>query len=134
MAVKLIPIEQADFESFMKHDITAYAEVKVKSGIWRPEGAIEQSRQEHMQLLPDGRQTRGHFIYSVFDDATRQKVGVLWVNVKSDQPHPEAFIYDIEIEEPFRGKGYGRQALTALDELLIGMGVEHVDLHVFGYN
>jgi ribosomal protein S18 acetylase RimI-like enzyme len=46
----------------------------------------------------------------------------------------KAFIYDFVIDESFRGKGYGKQALTALDEKLKSMHVESVGLHVFGDN
>jgi len=54
----------------------------------------------------------------------------LWVQVKDQK----AFIYDFIIEESFRGKGYGKQALVALDEKLKSMDVQSVGLHVFGDN
>ncbi|MGE5252140.1 MAG: GNAT family N-acetyltransferase [Bacteroidota bacterium] len=132
--VRLVPIEQEDFDVFMERDIAGYAAAKVRSGTWLQEEALERSRQEHALLLPQGRQTPNHFIYSILDEDARRKIGILWVHVPPDRLQHEAFIYDIEIDEAFRGKGYGRQALLALDELLIGMGVEHVDLHVFAYN
>jgi ribosomal protein S18 acetylase RimI-like enzyme len=46
----------------------------------------------------------------------------------------KAFIFDFIIDEAFRGKGYGKQALAALDEKLISMNVDSVGLHVFGHN
>jgi len=46
----------------------------------------------------------------------------------------KAFIYDFIIEESFRGKGYGKQALVALDEKIKSMDVQSVGLHVFGDN
>jgi hypothetical protein len=41
------------------------------------------------------------------------KIGVLWVQVKDQK----AFIYDFVIDETFRGKGYGKQALMAMNSL-----------------
>ena len=59
---------------------------------------------------------------------------MLWVDVKVDAPHHPAFIYDFIIEDQFRGKGFGRQILMALDKILLSMDVESVGLHVFGDN
>ena len=55
---------------------------------------------------------------------------MLWVQVKDQK----AFIYDFVIDEAMRGKGYGKQALIAMDEKLKAMNVESVGLHVFGDN
>jgi len=46
----------------------------------------------------------------------------------------KAFIYDFIIDESSRGKGYGKQALVALDEKLKSIEVQSVGLHVFGDN
>lgn len=132
--IKLIPISQPDFDSFLERDISTYAEQKVRSGNWQPEEALELSRKEHAQLLPEGRASKDQYLYTITEEGTGQKLGILWVNVKMEGSHKVAWIYDIEIDEAFRGKGYGKAALSALDELLTGMGVENVGLHVFGYN
>ena len=57
-------------------------------------------------------------------------MGLLWVQVKGQN----AFIYDFQLDEEFRGKGFGKQALAAMDEELKSMNVQSVGLHVFGDN
>ncbi|CAG0990353.1 partial diamine N-acetyltransferase, partial [Anaerolineae bacterium] len=47
---------------------------------------------------------------------------------------PTAFIYDFIIDEPHRGQGYGRQALAALDQQAVALGVETISLHAFAHN
>lgn len=84
--VTLTPIEQADFERFLESEILEYAQDKVKSGNWQAEDALEKSHAEFMSLLPDGLQTKDQFIFTVFDEQTRQKLGVLWVQVKLGAP------------------------------------------------
>jgi ribosomal protein S18 acetylase RimI-like enzyme len=127
--VKLEPIQQENFESFLEHEIRAYAEDHVRNGNWPAEGALERSKKEFELYLPDGIHSRGQYLYSISDDRGN-KVGVLWVQVK-DQ---DAFILDFVIDEAFRGKGYGKQALMAMDEKLVSMNVKAVGLHVFGDN
>ncbi len=132
--IQLLPIEQADFEVFLEQEIIGYAEDKVKSGNWQAEDALEKSRKEFERYLPDGRHSKDQFVFTIFDDEAQRKLGVLWVQVKMDEPRREAFILDFVIDEQFRGKGYGKQALAALDEKLMEMGSESVGLHVFGHN
>jgi RimJ/RimL family protein N-acetyltransferase len=47
---------------------------------------------------------------------------------------PCAFIYDIEIYEPFRRRGYASQALLAAEDKARELGLKAIALHVFGYN
>ncbi len=128
--VKLVPMKQEDFESYLERDIREYAEEHVRNGNWKPEEALERSRKEHQQLLPDGLQSKNQYLFSIIDGASEQKLGMLWVNIENNQ----AFIYDFRIDEAERGKGYGKQALMALDEKLKSMNIESVGLHVFGDN
>jgi ribosomal protein S18 acetylase RimI-like enzyme len=123
-------MEQRDFEPYLERDIREYAEEHVRNGNWKKEEALEKSRKEHQQLLPDGLQSRNQYLYSIMDDADDKKLGMLWVNIENGQ----AFIYDFRIDEEHRGKGYGKQALMALDEKLHSMNVQSVSLHVFGDN
>ena len=46
----------------------------------------------------------------------------------------ERFIFNFVIDETFRGKGFGKQALFAMEGKLKSMNVESVALHVFGDN
>jgi ribosomal protein S18 acetylase RimI-like enzyme len=122
-------MQPEDFEPYLERDIREYAEEHVRNGNWSAEEALERSRKEHQQLLPDGLESRNQYLFSI-RDASDQKLGTLWVNIENGR----AFIYDFRIEESFRGKGYGKQALVALDEELRSMGIESVGLHVFGDN
>lgn len=126
--VTLAPLQQEEFEQFLEREIRAYAEHHVKNGNWSPEGALERSRAEFEHYLPDGIFSKDQYLYSIIDGST--KVGVLWVEVKEQK----AFIYEFVIDEALRGKGYGKQALAAMDEELKSKNVESVGLHVFGDN
>jgi ribosomal protein S18 acetylase RimI-like enzyme len=127
--IKLESLQQEDFERFLEREIRSYADDHVRNGNWPVEGAIERSRKEFETHLPDGIHTRDQYLWSLVDDAAN-KIGVLWVQVKDQK----AFIFDFVIDERFRGKGFGKQALTAMDEALKSMGAGSVALHVFGDN
>ena len=101
----------------------------MRNGNWPADGALERSKKEFEHYLPDGIHTKDQYVWSIVDEGNR-KLGVLWVQVKDQK----AFIFEFVIDEAFRGKGYGKQALTAMDQELRSMDVESVALHVFGDN
>lgn len=127
--IKLEPIQQEEFERFLEREIRGYAEDHVRNGNWPAEGALERSRKEFEHYLPEGIHSQDQYIYSIIDESDN-KIGVLWVQVKDHK----AFIFDFVIDEAFRGRGYGKQALAAMDEKLKSMNAESVALHVFGDN
>lgn len=127
--IRLESLLQEDFEPFLEREIRGYAEDHVRNGSWPAAGALERSRKEFEFYLPDGIRSRDQYLWSLVDDSGN-KIGVLWVQVKDGK----AFIFDFVIDEEFRGKGFGKQALTAMDEKLKSMGAESVALHVFGDN
>lgn len=127
--VKLEPLQQEDFEPFLAGEIRVFAEDHVRSGNCPAEGAYERPQNEFEHYLPDGIRSKDRYLFPTLD-GQNDKVGVLWVRVKDRK----AFTVDFVLEEAIRGKGYGKQALAALDETLKLVDLESVSLHVFGDN
>jgi ribosomal protein S18 acetylase RimI-like enzyme len=127
--IQLKPLQQQDFEKFLEREIRGYAEEHVRNGNMPAEGSLERSRKEFERLLPDGIHSEHQYLWSLVDESDNQ-IGVLWVQVKDGK----AFIFNFVIEEAYRGKGYGKQSLIALDEQLRAMDVESIGLQVFGDN
>ena len=127
--IRLEPLQQEDFDKMIEAEIRGYAEEHVRNGNWPAEGAVARSRKEFATLLPDGVHSKDQYLWSIIDEQDH-KIGMLWVQVKDQK----AFIFDFVIDESFRGKGYGKQALAAMDEKLKAMDVASVALHVFGDN
>jgi len=126
--VTLESMQQEDFDSLLEDEIRNYAAEHVRNGNWPEEGSLERSRKEFEALLPNGVHTPDQYIWSILEK--NKKTGLLWIHVKDNK----AFIYNFFIHEEFKGKGYGKQALAAMDEKLKSMGVDSVALHVFGDN
>jgi len=124
----LVPMQQEDFDRLLENEIRNYAADQLRNGNWPGAGSLERSRKEFEALLPDGVHTQDQYIWSLMEE--NNKVGYLWVQVKDDK----AFIYNFLIREEFRGQGFGKQALAAMDEWLTSVGAESVSLHVFGDN
>ena len=132
--VNLVPMDPSDFDAYLVRSTAGYAEDLIKGGNCSAENALEKAREQFDHLLPDGLGTRNEFIYSILDETTGKKIGILWVEVKLDETPRRAFCYDFEVYEEYRGKGFGKQALLALDKILESMDVESMGLHVFAHN
>ena len=132
--ITLDPMTDAEYAAWLEPEIRHYAEEKIRSGEFPAENAIELSEAEFRTLLPDGRRTENQHLYTVRDTAGGAGVGALWIALRPKAGEIEAFIYDIEIAEDRRGRGYGRATMLACAERARELGAQSVGLHVFGHN
>ena len=125
---------EAEFAQWQDVLAEAYADEQVQSGNWAPDEALHRAREDSATRLPQGRDTPGMlFLVGLGPDG--EPVGRVWLSVE----HPKrtaacAFLYDIEVDEPHRGKGYGRALLSAAEDAARSRGVAALELNVFGGN
>jgi RimJ/RimL family protein N-acetyltransferase len=129
---KLIPMTQPEYEIYLEHLIPDYAADNVRAGYWDESEALEKSRQQTASLLPQGLQTKDHYIYNLVDGD--QTVGMIWLKASPNNPIKSGFIFDVMIDEKFRGKGYGKQIMALIEEKARELDLKSIGLHVFAYN
>jgi len=132
--VKLNPMTPGEFDVFLEHGIQEYAKDRVRAGFWTETESLARSRKEHRALLPDGIKSRYHHFYTIQDSDTGTAVGVLWFKTDLDSSRGSGYIFDLEIHEPFRRRGYARQAMLELENVARGMGLRQLGLHAFAFN
>ncbi len=132
--VRLVSLSESEFQTYLEGDIEHYAQERVRASDWLPAEALQKSREEHQQLLPDGLTTRNHYLFSIEDETNRAKVGIIWFALYDKQLLPVAFVYDFLIYEDFRRRGYGQQALLAVEAKVKNLGAGKITLHVFAHN
>ena len=129
--VTLRPMTEAEYghlRSWLDED---YAQDVAKAmGVSIEEGRASAQKQLG-ELLPNGLESEGHHFWRIITE-DGASVGDLWVLV--EPPKERAFIYFIGIDEPYRGHGYSRAAMLALETTVKPLGAEHIDLNVFGDN
>ena len=125
---------EPEFQAYYEYAVQDYAQDHVKAGTWLTSEALPNSEKQYRQLLPEGLATRNQYLFSIEDEETGAKVGMIWFAVDDKKTVPSSFIYDIRIQEEFRSRGYGTQALRALEEKVKELGVSKIGLHVFGHN
>lgn len=132
-SVKLRPMSESEYQTWLPLQIANYADSKIKAGNWPSAGALNLAQKQTLELLPNGLNSTGHLIYSIVVGNT-QVVGSVWIKLSNPATNPTAFLYNIAVAESWRGRGYGTAALKLLEERLRREGVRNLQLHVFGYN
>ena len=124
-----------DFNAYAKRAITEYANDKVRAGNWQEETAFGQAEEEFQRLLPNGLQTQESYLCWIVasEKMSELKVGVIWFAANPSKKD-DMFIWDFEIFDEFRRKGYATRALDQLETKSREIGKKTISLHVFGQN
>lgn len=126
------PMTPGEFAQWEAGAIAAYAESLVSRGA--PEdAALRAARISHARHLPDGLATEGaHLRFLVHGG---EIVGHVWVS--PFEMHPGllvGYVFDVEVHEEFRGRGYGRALMVEAERIARGAGHERLGLHVVTAN
>lgn len=132
--MQLVPMTGAEFDTYLHYLIPDYAAEHVRAGNWPVEEAADRAAEQIRRLLPEGVQTPDHFLYMLRAHGIDQAVGLIWFGVRRDSARPLGFIYDIIVYEDFRRRGFGGQALRAIESKARDLGVKSIALHVFAHN
>lgn len=130
--VVLRPMTVEEYPEFARRSLEGYVAQQVELGGVPPERAQPEGERSFAELLPDGLATPGHWLRIGEVDGVR--VGLLWVGLREGPGPTLAWVYDVEVDEPHRGKGYGRALMLAAEVLAWEVGAERLGLNVFGGN
>lgn len=132
--VTLEQMNEEEFREFRARSVVAFAQDKVMAGTWTEQESLELSEQSYQKYLPEGVYTKEHYLYMIRSGAEHSKIGNVWLHVSDAPAGKQAFLYDIEIEEAYRGRGLGQATMRALDDAARALGAASIGLHVFGHN
>ena len=133
MTVALRPMTEAEYPAFRERLLEHYsADIAGARGL--PAGiALRQATKQADELLPHGIHTDGQLLFTAVDDAGRP-VGLLWLATHSPNGAQAGWIYDVEVDEAHRGKGYGREIMLLAEQECRRHGLTSLRLNVFGSN
>ena len=131
--LKIETMTDADFQLYLRKAIPQYAYDQVRGGNWRPEESVGRAQAEFRQTLPNGPNTEGHHLLTIFD-AEGHKVGMAWWAMNQRGAQKIAFLADFFVFGEFRHKGYENEALALLEQDAKAQGVSRIELQVFAHN
>jgi ribosomal protein S18 acetylase RimI-like enzyme len=125
------PVTADELAAYFASAVEQFAEetMQADSSLTREE-ALENSRDVHDQILPEGLETPGHDFLVALDAEDGRRVGFTWL-FHEDRA---GFVYDVEVDEAERGRGYGRALMDRAADHMRDLGMEVLGLNVFGHN
>ncbi|MGC2484861.1 MAG: GNAT family N-acetyltransferase [Acidimicrobiales bacterium] len=110
-------------EAYLESTIVEYRQELLDSGLSREDAEENIARTSAL--------FEHQFFLNVLRD--REKVGTLWLGLRNGVG-PDWWIFDIVIDEAYRGTGLGRPTLRTAEEFVKSRGGSRLGLNVFGSN
>ncbi len=129
--VEFKPMAKDDFSAYWKYSIDSWKSDMGRAGLIEKDISHEKAEEQVKKFLPNGIDTPGHHLMHIVDD--EETIGSIWFEIR-ERGVREAYLWDIVIDENYRGKGYGRDAMARLEEFVKEEGAERISLNVFGFN
>lgn len=132
MPVVLRSMTAEEYAAYYDCSIRGFAEQMVEMGGQQDaEAAWAESERQMLMLMPDGLGTEGQHL--LVAESEGERVGIVWVGTRQDRADLW-WVWDLEIDEGFRGRGLGRAAMLAAEAYVKERGVDRLGLNVFGGN
>jgi ribosomal protein S18 acetylase RimI-like enzyme len=129
--ITLVRLDRRHREAFVREELANYAEEQIRDAGWLRSEALDRARAELLPALErelDDAGEQGHDLWPAVR-ADGVAVGWLWVRPDGERSG-SAFLYQITVAGSLRRMGYGRAMLAALEERLLGDGIDELRLNV----
>lgn len=130
MTVTLQPMPDARVAEWIAQSFEVYLAERIQSGD-APDVAEAKVRRSHAENFPGERPLQSHRVFDVLADG--EAVGWLWLGPQIADS-TTWWVFDIEIAEPHRRRGYARAALELGHLEAKALGATAIGLNVFGFN
>ena len=131
--LELKPMNQDQYNNYITYSKNNYAQEIIKSRGIGIEEAMQITNKEYDALLSEGLKSKNQYLYTIEND-NNKNIGIIWFSSVSNHGDNELFLYDIEINKEFRGKGYGRESMDLLESKVKEFNMHTISLHVFLHN
>ena len=131
--LELKPMNQDIYNHYITYSKNNYAQEITKARGISIEEAMQITNKEYDTLLPDGLQSKNQYLYTI-ENNENENIGIMWFSTESNHGDNEAFLYDIEINKEYRGKGYGHESMKLLESKVKELNLAVIGLHVFLHN
>jgi ribosomal protein S18 acetylase RimI-like enzyme len=128
----LRPLRDDELPAWIARHRDWYAADMVANGGLGEDAARRKASADMEALFPDGRPADGAAVLAVEHDG--EPVGSVWFAPREGPEGPFAFLYAIQVDEAYRGRGIGRQAMLLFEEEARARGFSRAMLNVFGGN
>ena len=129
----IIPMSETEYNAWAPRSRESFAADKMRANDLTKAEADKVALEAFNRLLPDGLNSKDNFLFAARDEK-QNTLGFVWFCLRGEEDNKRAFICDVIIDEPYRGKGYGRQLMLLVEQEVKAKGLSRIGLHVFSFN
>lgn len=127
-------MNESEFSNYRRFALPNYAEEMMKAEGVSQEFAYQMAEDSFAKILPQGLKTPQQYFFSIVETGTAKNVGMIWFGKRKVGSQFQAFIYDFVLDPDARGQGYGKLAMSLIENEVKKVGLTSIGLHVFGHN
>ncbi|HYK95784.1 MAG TPA: GNAT family N-acetyltransferase [Candidatus Dormibacteraeota bacterium] len=130
--LELRPLREVEYPVWRDIELDEYARDISENGDTALDAARRKAASDMAEILPDGLATPKHWIFVLEVDGA--PAGRLWLAEREIDGRRAIFIFDVHVDEAFRGRGFGRAAMLLAEREAEARGIRRIELNVFGGN
>jgi ribosomal protein S18 acetylase RimI-like enzyme len=128
----LRPRRADEYAAWHDTEIDEYGRDIAENGNTPPGAAHRKALADMAEILPEGLATPRHWILVL--EVSGGPAGRLWLAEREIDGRRAMFIFDIHVDEAFRGRGFGRAAMLLAEREALERDIHRIELNVFGGN
>jgi GNAT superfamily N-acetyltransferase len=132
--LRMDPMTGAELESFIDYSSQVYIDDRVTMGGEDRRDAQEIEARQFATYFPGRQPAHGHSLFTGRNAATGEQIGILWLFERTSAAGTSVFIYDVEVKEESRARGWGRELMAYAEQWAHEHGAREIALNVFGRN
>lgn len=126
------PLLADEYPAWHDLEIEEYARDIAENGDTPPDAARRKAEADMAEILPEGLATPKHWLFVLEVDGV--VAGRLWLAEREIDGRRAIWIFDIHVDEAYRGRGFGRAAMLLAEREALTRGIRRIELNVFGGN
>jgi ribosomal protein S18 acetylase RimI-like enzyme len=126
--VELAPMSERELAAYVEVAVAKYAGDRERAGE-SPEVALATAERSFAAMFPHGNRGAGHHLFTARHDG--EACGLLWLGSRWPD---QAWVYDVEVDPRFRGRGLGAAVLAGAARHTRARGHGWLGLNVFAHN
>jgi ribosomal protein S18 acetylase RimI-like enzyme len=128
----LRPLGDDEYDAWYAFVRDEFAKSLIELGDTPVDAAHARAEKVMEDVLPEGLATPGQAVSVV--ERGGEPVGKLWLAEREMDGRQVLYIYDVEVEEAYRGQGLGRATMLLAEDEARARGLSRIELNVFGGN
>ena len=132
--ITLVAMTDAEVDRYRLSGEEDYARQRVDLGGENEQDARATAARQMAEYFPAGKPAEGHHLFIAREQASGDAVGVLWLCERRGAGGLVVWIYDVEIDEAHRGRGFGRALMSLAEQWARERDAVELQLNVFGGN